>query len=108
MIKPRLIMRSCLHLLGMIGVALIVSNCQYDPDRVSDGDANPVIVEYRKIYSASKSIGPDSTLTLLDQFLANKEFINLAGFKNKMQFVKGINPSYLISGISGPALEHSL
>ena len=71
-------MRSCFCLLGMIGVALIVSNCQYDPDRVSDGDANPVIVEYRKIYSASKAIGPDSTLTLLEQFLANKEFENYA------------------------------
>ena len=71
-------MRAYFHLLGMIGIALIVTNCQYDPDRVSDGDANPVIVEYRKIYSASKSIEPDSTLTLLDKFLANKEFENYA------------------------------
>lgn len=79
-------MRACFHLLGMIGIALVVTSCQYDPDRVSDGDANPVIVEYRKIYSASKSIGPDSTLALLDQFLSNKEFENYAHAWNLKAF----------------------
>lgn len=95
-------MRSCFYLLGMIGVALIVSNCQYDPDRVSDGDANPVIVEYRKIYSASKAIGPDSTITLLDQFLANKEFENYAHAWNLKAYAH-----YQLSEF-GPSLEAAL
>ena len=50
------------------------AGCKYDPDRVSDGDANPVIVEYRKIYNASSTIGHDSTLILLDAYLSNPEF----------------------------------
>ena len=51
-----------------------LAGCKYDPDRVSDGDANPHIVEYRKIYSASSTIGPESTLDLLDTYLSNPEF----------------------------------
>ena len=53
-----------------------LSSCQYDPDRVSDGDSNAFFVEYRKIYNASSTISPDSTLVLLNDFLSNPEFEN--------------------------------
>lgn len=95
-------MRACFRLLGLIGIALVVTQCQYDPDRVSDGDANPVIVEYRKIYSASKSIDPDSTLDLLDQFLANREFENYAHAWNLKAYAH-----YQLSEF-GPSLEAAL